>query len=1681
MAFTLPVLATAPWGRDAQAEAISTALEYQQTAKGVAVIAALALPDTSPLGASASAARKAVAWAAKSRRFAKWSDDLGRVAEAVNASASPEEFITKAKQISPAVGQAVESQLLRQEVSDTIVGINSTLADVGESASQVGRAAQSLVSERTVAEQNTLKQLVKNKASAEDIKKQAGAVRESIQRDLDDATDKTAESSGQLSAIQDALRAAADQTDDEIIGQAAASERLTASVQKEAFEADQVKAALEQHPTNLASIQKAAGNDATDDDIVDAIRAIESIADSDRQVVLETYANALGKSKKTAATIEPQIKEAVDEYEAAQAKLATVVAASDEARDYVTAKTKSVEAEYRLAQATDEYRRLKDRYSVIARQKVQQEIDALDKISSLTEDQKARRGALVKALSEEGDAVPVQQIDLFRAEDAVRLAKEANDVAAQAAQEARLKLPGDVNSKVVAASKQAVDALKKVDPDINQAVLKIQEAQTVTQVAKNQNRVVDLAVQAVKKANDRATRREVLAIIELLRKKRYLMLRPEVKAAVERVLRKVKYSTEEADQIAESLSQDEAITVVKAFQDLTNKVKAERTLRQMDAWKQSATGVVEGMQKATQKLAKRRDLGWRDLGWRTGEVAKITALRSAAGNAVERALRAASAQDSLIAQARSALRTTLGQNVSTENLDDLARRVALDAPDASPDMRAVWATAQKDIDAAMTSVMADEQRATLAVMQAAWTEKSFMYQMKMFLDPMSSYIGTSSESLRNVYRGVVGTSQMYFSGLSGVVRKSIDEIRDNVGKEGQNREKVFNTLISNISTYLGAENSVTDRGAAVANVSIYQRAKRTLTVEAPVVKGDTPDVPAVTGPDRDLLTATAEAAKQYPDGMTQEAAEKRTIKLRRDADKAEDAATKLEEQAKALAAEAARLSSPDPKARPAADLVSMDEAVKDLQSAAEDASRRLEELKAKDEMDFLEQSPLAKGREDLKAAKEDIKGLQEELTAAQEALDAQEKKVSDLRLRRDQINAKSLGALREPKTPDELNNAIPKGVRERVVKARQALEKIEAQIADARLTARTKALEDSQVLSDIEALIVQRNGVTERLTEARNRRQQIPDTAPAGANLSAHRGKITKADKVVDGLQEELSNIESKIDLFVLPKAKSILEADKKYTKLTAQQDKAKEALSKAEVARDESIAKQGQKPRLASPAEVASARQAVQKEIDALQSGDVLAAKKAVDSKNKEIAEKQKQINKIYNKYTEEVAEGTNPAEVSKLLASIKEKAVKEAQEKAEEAKKLADAEQQRLKKIIDESDMAAANSQKRKDAAEKKQIEAQEKTDEATKAREEATEAKRLFDLFETQKKEQKKLAEDSARFVAAQTLRTGDAGVAGARRLAAADVGQQEPDQTLVRLGESVIRGIQLAPEDLQGEDVARLAAKIARQALADTNTFEDMYKRMVALWAGRPGLADMIVGQDAKSMTFAAAAIIEGATRDLAIEATLREGIALVDPRAAKAMNRIMRTSTGTLKTKDISAEDVQNALLGFAKIGQLLNRMVEGKGAASSALGQTDKAERPLGVYLASIRDLKADNQTIYLPLALVDALSSEMDLMRKELDLLPSQSPNTLVNKWIVDTTRDTMRFLRTSLLIGYGVNLLGYRAKTLLGDIEQTYYAVGAKEAAQVAALAPLQMIPFKGAVVVDAAHRGARASLVA
>ena len=1676
-AFTLPVLAAAPFGRDAQAEALVDALEVQNLSKLAAFFAAVVLPDTSPLGATASGAAKISANIARSARFRQTAKIWSDIERVVSEAATPSEAIEAAKKVSLAEGMVVESLLMREEARNNISNIGRTLGGLSDQGAP--RRGVSF-SQAVINAEATLRSLIEGKASPDVINAQKKLIQDLQEKEAAEAEDVLAEKAGDVRIYEDVLDAGLRQTDDEALDEAvgAVAGADKGKVAKLADENEVAKRVLARHPENLRALNEATTNaGASDEQLLRARQAISEIASGERSRVLQQEAAKYEAqaAKQESGSVIDQVKE-LDALKKVVGdlgdRMAALGKASPEAKAFVDSVRETMKARARATEAEAEVLRLRREVLDLPESQVLDEIKRIEGV-----DAAQRSAADVDALrrfkaavSDKGSA-RVPTAGLFRAQEAAKAANDLLDVATAAQRAARKGLDPDAAKEAIS----IVVKMKKLTPDGKNLEDVVQEAADkarVASLAKSIALTQKGAAAALRKMDDRATRREILALTRFLAKNPELLENKEVVEQVKDILKRVKLSDAEKADVARGMYKAAGDKVPSLGASLGSLSRGARKVGQMSAyikWRQMAQSTVTRLKEASEKLAKNNDVSWGDLGWRTGDPRKVVEARQKAGAAVEQALRGLQGSDDLggaFAAARKALQAAL-PGAQTKEIDNLAVRMdkaIAGAEDPKVDVRTLQIAAQADIDEAVKKLLSADEGIVLTAMQASWTQRALKYQIKQIMDPMMSYVGTSSQGLRNVYRATRGMVEMYTAGLDGAVRRGKEKIAATVKRGGsETREQVFNVLRREISDFLGSSNVVSERGAAVGGVSIFDRAKRALVTDGPAPR-ETPALPAEKA---DLLSAADD--KSAVKGMSPDEVAKSTVRLENIARAAQEKYDKLLLKIDALEAKVR-----DAAAAPPADIDPKTQNellgnVEDLRRARDTAKQELDEIEGRDLQDFYEGSDLAGEVTKRQAAQDEIKNIVDETKAAKAEVDAAEKQLDALRVQRKGINRKTLGAFRVRQDPENLRSLLSKETAERVDRAEEALASALDEDEVVRAAIRDRAAALPKTKEEITQIEKAAQGARGRLAAAQERLASLGEAAQPGKNSASWRAQKTRAKALVDSAAKEVQEAEDRIQGVIDDAVDALVSSDKKVAadldRVVKVARRARESYDSALGVADGEIAKARRAPVLASPDEVKAAQKVLDDQIEQVQSTVLAPANKKVS----DLAAAQKKAQKIVDDVGKKVDKIINDyAEVAKVLAEIKKKAVAEAADKADKAAKAFLAKEKDVAAIIKAADDLLARREEITEGAKKAQAELNQiKTDDlVAKAEAEALSKKADLDGFVDRVRLERERMAAAAREVAIRELREPGA-VGSAQRLAAEE--PEELDEVLVRLGMSVWLGLQSAPEALQKAELPGLAYRFAREALSESVDFDDFLGRLTSKWAGKVAASGAVLEQDAKSMVFAAAALVEGAARDVAIDATLREGIALVDPMAAKAMNQIQRVASGGLKMTDLKKSHIEDALLGLLKIGGLIQRTVEGSAATPEGMGKS-KAERPLGVALAASRDIQVTSQSVYLPKQLIEGLTTEIDLLRKEADLLPSQSPNTLVNKYLISTARDMMHFMRTTLLIGFGINLLGYRAKTVLGDSEQVFATQGAGEGAQILARGVTQMIPRKGGQVTAA-----------
>jgi len=1676
-AFTLPVLAAAPFGRDAQAEVLVDALEVQNLSKLAAFFAAVVLPDTSPLGATASLSRKAASSVARSARFRQTAKVWSDIERVVSEAATPSEAVEAAKKVSLAEGMVVESLLMREEARNNISNIGRTLGGLSDQGAP--RRGVSF-SQQVINAEATLRSLIEGKASPDVINAQKKLIQDLQEKEAVEAEDVLVEKARDVRTYEDVLDASLRQTDDEALGEAVGTVAGAdkGKVAKLADENKMAERVLARHPENLRALDEATTNaGASDEQLLRARQAISEIASGERSRVLQQ--EAAKYEAQAAKKVTPKMQEAVDDLDALKKKvfgvgerLAKLKGSSPEAAAFVDAARETMRAQARAVEAQAEVVRLNKQVLDQPESQVLDEIKRIEGIDaakrSVDEVEQLRR---LKAAKSEKGVSRVPTAELLRAQDAAKKASDLLDVAASASRNARKGLDPE-GLKEARAILESMGKIASKGKNLEDVVRETADKARIASLAKSIALTQQGAAAALRKMDDRATRREILALTRFLAKNPELLDNEEIVKQVKSIIERVKLSKAEQEEVARGMYKAAGDKVPSLGASLGSLSRGARKVGQMSAyikWRQMAQSTVTRLKEASEKLAKNNDVSWGDLGWRTGDPRKVVEARQRAGAAVEQALRGLQGSDDLggaFAAARKALQAAL-PGAQTKEIDNLAVRMdkaIAGAEDPKVDVRTLQIAAQADIDEAVKKLLSADEGIVLTAMQASWTQRALKYQIKQIMDPMMSYVGSSSQGLRNVYRATRGMVEMYTAGLDGAVRRGKEKIANEVKKGGaETRGQVFNVLRREISDFLGSSNVVSERGAAVGGVSIFDRAKRALVTDGPAPR----ETPALPTEKADLLTAVDD--KSPVKGMSAEQVAKGTVRLENIAKAAQEKYDKLLLKIDALEAKVR-----DAATAPPADIDPKVQNellgnVEDLRRARDAAKQELDEIEGRDLQDFYAGSDLAGEVAKRQAAQEEIKNIVDETKAAKAEVDAAEKQLEALRAQRKGINRQTLGANRVRQDPENLLSLLRKPTAERLERAWRNRETVLKEIDGIWVAARDRAIalpETKEAIAEIEKFA---QGARGRLAAAQARYADLGETSQPGKNSVSWRAQKTRAKTLVDAARAEVQEAEDRIQRVIDDAVDALVYGDEKaLAKLDRASEaarRANEAYNSARVVADGEIAKARRAPVLASPDEVKAAQKVLDDQIEQVRATVLAPANKKVS----DLAAAQKKAQKVVDDVGKKVDKIINDdAEVAKVLAEIKKKAVAEAADKADKAAKAFLAKEKDVAAIIKAADDLLARREEITEGAKKAQAELDQiKTDDlVAKAEAEALSKKADLDGFVDRVRLERERMAAAAREVAIRELREPGA-VGSAQRLAAEE--PEELDEVLVRLGMSVWLGLQSAPEALQKAELPGLAYRFAREALSESINFDDFLGRLTSKWAGKVAASSAVLEQDAKSMVFAAAALVEGAARDVAIDATLREGIALVDPMAAKAMNQIQRVASGGLKMTDLKKSHIEDALLGLLKIGGLIQRTVEGSAATPEGMGKS-KAERPLGVALAASRDIQVTSQSVYLPKQLIEGLTTEIDLLRKEADLLPSQSPNTLVNKYLISTVRDMMHFMRTTLLIGFGINLLGYRAKTVLGDSEQVFATQGAGEGAQILARGVTQMIPRKGGQVTAA-----------
>jgi hypothetical protein len=311
---------------------------------------------------------------------------------------------------------------------------------------------------------------------------------------------------------------------------------------------------------------------------------------------------------------------------------------------------------------------------------------------------------------------------------------------------------------------------------------------------------------------------------------------------------------------------------------------------------------------------------------------------------------------------------------------------------------------------------------------------------------------------------------------------------------------------------------------------------------------------------------------------------------------------------------------------------------------------------------------------------------------------------------------------------------------------------------------------------------------------------------------------------------------------------------------------------------------------------------------------------------------------------------------------------------------------------------------------------------------------------------------------------------------KRLDSSEV-EKETDPLIEQLARSLFSGVQAQDLDAaRAQQILSGAAKAVLRSPERPDTFSELMQALKAQVLQRfQGNTAVLDDRFVRSTVFLGSVLLQAATRDAVAQAALRNAVAVTDPRSARAINKLLLASTRNGTSAPMAGTaDLAKAIEDMLRMGYRLGRTKEGVAAEFGGKvlgGGREGAQLSVAVSEATQQALDSG---VWLPANLTDALASSAEVLYKELDKLPTVNPNA-VGAAFYGAARGVFGLWRTKVLVGLGINPLGYRFRTLFGDTVALTAYLGPKYGIQHAASAVPQFVPFKGQQALKASFRAA------
>lgn len=277
----------------------------------------------------------------------------------------------------------------------------------------------------------------------------------------------------------------------------------------------------------------------------------------------------------------------------------------------------------------------------------------------------------------------------------------------------------------------------------------------------------------------------------------------------------------------------------------------------------------------------------------------------------------------------------------------------------------------------------------------------------------------------------------------------------------------------------------------------------------------------------------------------------------------------------------------------------------------------------------------------------------------------------------------------------------------------------------------------------------------------------------------------------------------------------------------------------------------------------------------------------------------------------------------------------------------------------------------------------------------------------------------------------------------------------DKMILNMGRSVFRGVQAS--NISDVEANRLLYAIALDSIKKSNNFAELHKNIKDGILGRINGSKVIDERAPRTVNSLAAALIQGIVSEYTSQYALREGLAIMDKNAARSFNALFNREIANSSGNGLNViKDMYATLDEVLRVGARVARVSEGK---STIVG----VERRAGdeMRLVEAAKLPGFAEGVWVPENVFKTALEDLESYARQMDVLVPTAPAEVGN-WLLEKGKRIFSIWRTKVLVGYGINKLGYRTRAIIGDIGSVYMVLGPKEAAKLAAVSLPNYLPF-------------------